>query len=131
MEEGRGKMEREKKWRQGADGGREFKIVGERERSKEKREGVKKRREKKKKKQMDSQKQDGIQKLLQAEQEANAIVTAARQGWCWFVFFLVLSGLFFSFVPRARALFVSVFFSDGPRQLNKQVNPHDAAYPIL
>ena len=29
---------------------------------------------------MDSQKQDGIQKLLQAEQEANAIVTAARQG---------------------------------------------------
>lgn len=28
---------------------------------------------------MDSQKQDGIQKLLQAEQEANAIVTAARQ----------------------------------------------------
>ena len=29
---------------------------------------------------MDSQKQDGIQKLLQAEQEANAIVTAERQG---------------------------------------------------
>ena len=29
---------------------------------------------------MYSQKQDGIQKLLQAEQEANAIVTAARQG---------------------------------------------------
>ena len=29
---------------------------------------------------MDSEKQDGIQKLLRAEQEANAIVTAARQG---------------------------------------------------
>ena len=29
---------------------------------------------------MDSDKQDGIQKLLRAEQEANAIVTAARQG---------------------------------------------------
>mmetsp|Transcript_6892 Transcript_6892/g.20629 ORF Transcript_6892/g.20629 Transcript_6892/m.20629 type:complete len:110 (+) Transcript_6892:253-582(+) len=28
---------------------------------------------------MDSDKQDGIQKLLRAEQEANAIVTAARQ----------------------------------------------------
>jgi len=53
---------------------------------------------------MDSQKQDGIQKLLLAEQEANAIVTAARQGWCWFVFFLVLSGLFFlSRAARARA----------------------------
>ena len=41
---------------------------------------------------MDSQKQDGIQKLLQAEQEANAIVTAARQGGLLFsnccVFFI-------------------------------------------
>jgi hypothetical protein len=53
---------------------------------------------------MDSQKQDGIQKLLLAEQEANAIVTAARQGWCWLVCFLVLSGLFFlSRAARVRA----------------------------
>ena len=55
---------------------------------------------------MDSQKQDGIQKLLQAEQEANAIVTAARQGWCWFVLFFSFSSVyFFSFVPRARCAF--------------------------
>ena len=48
---------------------------------------------------MDSDKQDGIQKLLRAEQEANAIVTAARQGgsrcsrpFARSFFFLVLGG---------------------------------------
>ena len=46
---------------------------------------------------MDSQKQDGIQKLLQAEQEANAIVTAARQGR-------------FSFFSNRLVLLERVFF---------------------
>jgi hypothetical protein len=97
-------------------------VVLNREREREvkrKESGVKKKEERRKKKQMDSQKQDGIQKLLQAEQEANAIVTAARQGWCWFVFFSRSLRFIFSFVPRARALFVSVFFSRSTKRRDR------------
>ena len=65
---------------------------------------------------MDSEKQDGIQKLLRAEQEANAIVTAARQGGTAFEtfrsFFFVLGGRV-SHPARVSIVFFWVCFRGG------------------